>query len=123
MKYFDEESRTEVYINCDTDRWFEEKRKSFDVQKNKRDKVLEAETFLRVASNEYRKGDISLDELSCILERIFNSFSIEEKLKSELSNLVNVLEIGTDLSYYERFSINHPDHNDFAKHPKLVLEY
>lgn len=123
MKYFDEQTKTEVYINCDVDSWFEEKRKSLKVQGSKADKVLKAETLLRAASKEYRRGDLSLDELSCITEQLFGSFTVDEKMKAELSDLIYVLEIGTDLSYYERYCINHLEKNDFAKHLKLVLEY
>lgn len=123
MQYFDEKTKTELNINCDIDRWFEINERVQKVAGNNENKVLRTEALLRAASKEYKKGDLSLDELSCIIGHLFDRFTIDEKTKAESSDLMHVLEIGTDLSYYERSSVNHPGKNDFIKHLKLVLEY
>ncbi|SRR6266496_1427080 len=56
--------------------------------------------FLR-AADDYKKGELSLDELSVLCEDLW--WSIEDKD----SELARVLMSGQELSFYERQAVNH----------------
>ena len=102
MHYHDIETDTDLDINRDITSWLKGK------------DGYNTETASKATINDYRSGVISLDDLSCILGHFYDKLLDKVDYSSEL---MHVLEVGSELSYLERFS------DSFTNELKIVLAF
>lgn len=102
MQYFDEATKTKVTVSRDISSYLKGKDEG------------NPERVIKEAIADYQKGLISLDDLSCITGYFYDKLLYKNDYPSEL---MTILEIGSDLAYLERFSDN------FSGELKKVLEY
>lgn len=102
MKYFDDDTKTEVTVNRDIESWLKDKDE------------INIEATVKEAICDYRSGAISLDDLSCIMGKFYFELM---KDPDHPTDLESVLETGSDLAYSERFS------NNFASQLREVLDF
>lgn len=102
MRYVDDKTKIELSVEREISTWIDEH------------KTKSVEDITKIAIQNYIHGVISLDDLSCILGDLY--FKVIKNPKHSLE-LANILEIGSDLAYSERFS------NNFLSDLREVLSY
>lgn len=103
MKYFDEDTKTEMVVSRSIDEWTQS--------------TESVDKTVKRAITEYKAGKISLDDLSCICGYWYNELLNDNKTKYS-SELMHVLEVGSDLAYLERV-----ESRNFIHELGIVLMY
>lgn len=119
MYYFDDKTKKEIFVNRDVGKWLEAFSKKLGLDALSSAKIEDKEKILKFAIENYQLGDMSIDDLSNICGKLLDSLKIEEKVKTKLGEM---LTLGSDLSYYERF--NRDDNKpNFVTYLNNVLDF
>lgn len=107
--------------------------KTIPISKDKFDKLLgiagiallsditenSARLLVKTIVLEYKKGSLSLDELSSSFGKVYE----KTIYNNDFREINEILEIGSDLSYTERMSDNAKQGKDFSGYLEAVLNF
>lgn len=120
MDYADRKTLKEIRTKGISKEKFETYLKELGLESLENTTVKQVRSLMKVVADEYKTGGLSLDEMSSAFDMIHAKTIYD----NDFSEVNDILEMGEDLSYYERVSAeNEPVNTEFVSQLRDVLNF